>query len=177
MASKRRQPPDRQDLVERVLLAGRRVGHAAVLFHTRVAEHFELGPADLKALDIVERHGQITPADLAAEIGFAPASVTAMVDRLEVKELLRRVPHPTDGRRLLVEFHPSAMERMIPLYDEFVRSLHEMLSDYDERELAFIERIYNETADRQLAAAHNLQQTSEPNPSRPRRKRRASGVA
>ncbi len=156
-----------------MLLAGRRVGHAAVSFHTGVAEHFELGPADLKALDIVERHGQITPADLAFEIGFAPASVTAMVDRLEVKKLLRRVPHPTDRRRLLVEFDPSAMAKMVPLYEGFVRSLHEMLSNYDEHELAFIERVFNDTADRQLAAAQNLHQTPGSEPSRPRRTRRA----
>lgn len=95
-----------------------------------------------------------------------------MLDRLEAKKLLRRVPHPTDGRRLLVEFDPSALEKMIPLYEEFVRSLHDMLSNYDERELAFIERVYNDTADRQLAAAHNLQ-PSVPNHSRRRRTRSA----
>jgi DNA-binding MarR family transcriptional regulator len=150
---------ERRQLIDRVLLAGRRNANAATTFHTRVAERLDLGPADLKALDIVERHGRITPADLAAEIGLAPASVTAMVDRMEAKHLLRRVPHPTDGRRLLVEFHPSAMHRLTPLYDELLRSFRKMLADYDDDELAFIERIYGDTADRQLAAAEHLDLT------------------
>lgn len=174
VATKRGQPRSRDELIDGVLLAGRRVGQAAVLFHTKVAEQFGLGPADLKALDIVERQGQITPADLAEAMGFAPASVTAMVDRLEAKQLLRRVPHPTDGRRLLVEFDPSAMRRMMPLYEGFVRSLHEMLSSYTDRELAFVERIYNDTADRQLAAAHDLQTSPAPESSTPRRTKRSS---
>jgi DNA-binding MarR family transcriptional regulator len=176
VAPKEGQKLSRKELIEGVLLAGRRVGHAAALFHAKVAEHLDLGPTDLKALDIVERHGQITPADLAAEIGFTPASVTAVLDRLEAKRLLRRVPHPTDGRRLLVEFDPSAMERMVPLYDELVRALHEMLSNYNERELAFIERVYSETADRQLAAAQNLSRIPAPKPSQPRPARRTGGA-
>jgi DNA-binding MarR family transcriptional regulator len=159
MASRQRKR-SRKELVDDVLLAGRRVGDAASLFHAKVAEHLDLGPTDLKALDIVERRGQITPADLADEIGFAPASVTAMLDRLEDKKLLRRVPHPTDGRRLLVEFDPSALDQMAPLYEGFVRSLHDMLADYNDRELAFIERIFNATADRQLDAANSLQPSS-----------------
>jgi DNA-binding MarR family transcriptional regulator len=146
-------------MLERVLLAGRRMSNAAVAFHTEVAERLGLGPADLKALDIVERQGRITPADLAAEVGLAPASVTAMVDRMEAKQLLRRVPHPTDGRRLLVELHPRAMNMLTPLYDELVRSLHEMLSQFDDDELAVVERVYDATADRQLAAAERLGQT------------------
>jgi len=148
--------PTRDELIDAVLLAGRRVGQAAVLFHTRVAEHFGLGPADLKTLDLIERRGQITPADLAREMGLAPASVTAVLDRLERKHLLRRVPHPSDGRRLLVEFDPAAMDRMTPLYEGFVRSLHDMLSKYSDAELAFIERVYNEVADRQIAAANDI---------------------
>ena len=143
-------------LVDAVLQAGRRLGAAAVIFHTRVAESFGLGPTDMKALDLIERSGPLTPSELGERMGFAPASVTAILDRLEAKRFLRRLPHPSDGRRLLVEFDPSAFARLAPMYEGLVTSLEEMLAGYDDTELELIARAFSETADRQLAAALQL---------------------
>ena len=78
-----------------MLFAGRRVGQAAVLFHTKVAAHFGLGPPDIKALDLIERQTRIAPSELAQQLGLAPASVTAMINRLESKRLIRRIAHAT----------------------------------------------------------------------------------
>lgn len=153
----------RAELEQAVLDAGRLVGRAAVVYHSKVAERFGLGATDMKALDLIQSSGPLTPADLAERLGFAPASVTAMLDRLEAKGLLRRVPHPSDGRRLLVEFHPDAVTLLGPVYEAFFTSLREMLSGYDDRELAVMERAFNDVAQRQLAAAHQL----DVDPSRP----------
>ena len=146
----------RSELEQAVLEMGRLVSRAAVIYHSKVAERFGLGATDMKALDLIQASGPITPADLAERLGFAPASVTAMMDRLEAKGLLRRVPHPSDGRRLLVEFHPGAMAVLAPVYEPFFTSLQEMLTGYDDRELAVIERAFNDVAQRQLAAASQL---------------------
>jgi DNA-binding MarR family transcriptional regulator len=146
----------RDDLLDGVLFAGRRIGQAAVLFHTKVAAHFGLGPADVKALDLIERQDRLAPSELAQQLGLAPASVTAMIDRLELKGLLRRVAHPTDGRRFFVEFDPSARELMAPLYVGFMTSLNEMYAGYTDKELALIARVFNEAADRQIAAANTI---------------------
>jgi len=62
-------------------------------------------------------------------MGFAKASVTAMVDRLEAKRLLRRMPHPKDGRSHLVEFDPAAVDSLAPVYGPFFESLAEMVED------------------------------------------------
>ncbi len=127
-----------------------------MLYHSKVAAHFGLGATDMKALDLIQSRGPLTPADLAEHMGFAPASVTAMMDRLEAKGLLRRVPHPSDGRRLLVEFDPRATELLAPVYGPFFASLEEMLTNYDDAELAVIARAFTDVAERQLAAANDL---------------------
>jgi DNA-binding MarR family transcriptional regulator len=152
----RRRSTSRSELEQSVLDAGRRVGQAAVLYHSKVSAHFGLGATDMKALDLVQSHGPLTPADLARHLGFTPASVTAMLDRLEAKRLLRRVPHPSDGRRRLVEFDPEAMARLQPVYAPFFTSLHEMLAAYTDAELAAIDRAFRDVADRQFAAAAEL---------------------
>jgi DNA-binding MarR family transcriptional regulator len=139
-----------------MLDAGRRIGRAAIVFHGKVAEQFGLGPTDMKALDLLQVDGPLTPADLGEQLGFAPASVTAIVDRLENKRLVRRTPHPSDGRRLLIEFDPSAMSMLVPLYAPFFQSLSEMLGEYDTDELILVTRAFDDIAERQMAAARSI---------------------
>ena len=146
----------RAELIDDVLQAGRQLGAAAVIFHTKVAECFGLGATDMKALDLIQRAGPLTPSELGEQMGFAPASVTAIIDRLEAKHFLRRRPHPSDGRRLLVEFDRSAFERLAPMYEGFVTSLLEMLEDYSDTELELIARAFSDAAARQHIAARAL---------------------
>jgi DNA-binding MarR family transcriptional regulator len=152
----KRRSTTRPGLEQSVLDAGRRVSQAAVLYHSAVAAHFGLGATDMKALDLIQQSGPMTPADLADRLGFTPASVTALLDRLEAKTLLRRVPHPSDGRRRLVEFDPEAMTRLEPVYGPFFASLQEMLAAYTDADLAVIDRAFRDIADRQFAAARRL---------------------
>jgi DNA-binding MarR family transcriptional regulator len=44
-----------------------------------------------------------TPSELAHELGLAPTTLSAMIDRLVQKGQIRRVPHPDDGRSYLLE--------------------------------------------------------------------------
>lgn len=44
-----------------------------------------------------------TPSQLATELGLAPTTLSAMIDRLVQKGQIRRVPHPDDGRSYLLE--------------------------------------------------------------------------
>ncbi|MFB3977927.1 MarR family winged helix-turn-helix transcriptional regulator [Microbacterium proteolyticum] len=44
----------------------------------------------------------VTPADLARHLGVSTASITALLDRLERSDHVRRERHPTDRRKVLV---------------------------------------------------------------------------
>ncbi|MFG1953463.1 MarR family winged helix-turn-helix transcriptional regulator [Micromonospora sp. NPDC048830] len=52
---------------------------------------------------LVGRRGRAAPTDLAADLGLAPASVTARVDALLRRGLVRRIPSTVDRRRVDVE--------------------------------------------------------------------------
>lgn len=110
----------------------------------------------MKALDVIQTEGPMTPSDLADLMGFARPSVTAMIDRLETKQLLRRVPNPTDGRSLLVEFDPAAVNVLAPVYGPFFESLAEMVENYTIAELALMARAFDDVATRQKVAADHL---------------------
>jgi DNA-binding MarR family transcriptional regulator len=56
----------------------------------------------LAALATVERHGPLTPGELAAAERVQPPSMTRVVTSLQDAGLLQRAPHPTDGRQALL---------------------------------------------------------------------------
>jgi DNA-binding MarR family transcriptional regulator len=147
---------DRERLLAELLDAGREHSTAVVLFHSAMAAASGLTPTESKALELIQRGGGITPAELARLSGLAPASVTALLDRLEHKGVARRAPHPTDGRRFLVEIDPAHAERSRALFDEFVASVRELAAGYDDDQLATITGFLRGAAERQLRSTHRL---------------------
>src|SRR5262249_37287290 len=69
------------------------------MFHGAVAARFRLTATDLKTLDILQRQGTRSAGELAAHTGLATPSVTALIDRLEAKGLIRRVRGPRSAAR------------------------------------------------------------------------------
>jgi len=57
----------------------------------------------LMLLNLANRHGPYRLTELAAKIEVKPSAVTVMVDRLEKRGFVRRVPAPGDRRAVLVE--------------------------------------------------------------------------
>lgn len=146
----------RADLVEQVLLAGRTLSTAAVLFHTALAEKQGLTASDMKALDLIARTGPLTAGQLSEQSGLAPASVTGLIGRLEAKGAARRVAHPGDGRKVLIEFDPQFARNNMPLFDDLVRLLRDQCDDYDDAQLATIAGYLSEAAARQMDATRML---------------------
>jgi DNA-binding MarR family transcriptional regulator len=146
----------RPELVQDMLLAGRELSTAAVMFHTAVGEAAGLSVTETKALEVITRSGPVTPADLARLSGLAPASVTALLDRLERKGVARRTPHPTDGRRFLVEIDPGHMARSQIVFTDLVLQLKELAEEFDDDELAAVVRFLHGAAARQLDATRKL---------------------
>ncbi len=62
----------------------------------------ELGPALLAALGTIERHGPVTPSELADLEGVKRPTATRMIARLEAEGLIERTRDPGDGRSSLV---------------------------------------------------------------------------
>src|SRR3954454_11506515 len=61
-----------------------------------------LSPTLLAALATIERHGPITPSDLAAAERVQRPTATRVITRLEEQDLAERRDDPQDGRSCLV---------------------------------------------------------------------------
>jgi DNA-binding MarR family transcriptional regulator len=71
----------------------------------RAATDLSLG--QLAALRTLERHGPMTPSELAAHEKVQPPSMTRILARLEEIGYLTRTPDPTDRRQVVVAASPA----------------------------------------------------------------------
>jgi DNA-binding MarR family transcriptional regulator len=78
-------------------LRNQRVDHSVTLTH-------------LAALSTLERHGAMSPGELAGHERVQPPSMTRVVVALEGMGLVTRSPHPTDGRQVVIDLTPAAEE-------------------------------------------------------------------
>jgi DNA-binding MarR family transcriptional regulator len=78
----------------------------------RMRADTSLGLGQLAALGTLDRHGPMTPGELAAHERVQPPSMTRIVKALEETGYLTRTPHPTDGRQVVLALTPDG-ERML----------------------------------------------------------------
>ena len=64
----------------------------------------------LAALATLERHGPLTPGELAAAERVTPPSMTRIAASLEAGGLATRTDHPTDGRQVLLAVSPAGSD-------------------------------------------------------------------
>jgi DNA-binding MarR family transcriptional regulator len=114
-------------------------------------------PAEEKALDLLERSGPLTAGELARQTGLAPASVTGLINRLELKGFARRIQNPGDRRSILVEVDVERLyARVAPLFADWVRSLQELYAGYSDEQLEVILHFLTEAARRQQEATARI---------------------
>ncbi|MEV0296300.1 MarR family transcriptional regulator [Nocardia sp. NPDC050710] len=149
--------PRRAEVIAALDEAGRESSTVTVLFHNAVAARRGLGGTDTKSIELLIRHGPLTAKELAERSGLAPASVTGLVDRLAQRGYVRRVPHPTDKRRVVIELCADAVfGELAPLYDDWAADVHEFYREFSTEELEVVTRFLVGATVRQRAAAVRL---------------------
>jgi DNA-binding MarR family transcriptional regulator len=65
--------------------------------------------SQLAALATLERHGALSPGELAAHEKISPPSTTRLIAALESAGLVVRTAHPTDGRQVSLAVSPAGV--------------------------------------------------------------------
>jgi len=79
--------------------------HAITRLNRRVRQARPVGDltlTQLSALTSLELAGALTPRELADAERVQPPTMTRIVAKLEERGLVRRTPHPTDGRQVIL---------------------------------------------------------------------------
>lgn len=131
-------------------------GNQTAVHQMDEAAHRALGinATDGRCLDIVDRRGTISAGQLASEAGLTTGAVTAVLDRLEKRELVRRVADPDDRRRTLVEVTEKQRREAGRLYfplKAMADPWFESLSEDDIRLLVAFNRVSREVNEKRAA--------------------------
>src|SRR5919197_5454038 len=100
----------------------------------------ELSPSMTAALSTVERHGPMTPSELAARERIQRPTATRVIARLAEEGLVERTPDPNDGRSSLVAATPAARALLAELRTRKTAFLAERLERLDPDERAVLDR-------------------------------------
>ncbi|HEU0257130.1 MAG TPA: MarR family transcriptional regulator [Microbacteriaceae bacterium] len=97
-----------------------------------------LTPTRLTALVSLEKTGPVRPGQLARGLGISAASMSRLLEALQVGGWVRRQPDPDDQRASLVGLSPDGTERLGKLRQEGTTELSDSLDHLDAAERAAI---------------------------------------
>ena len=83
-------------------------------FRTQL-EVLDVTPVQYAVLDTLWKEDNLTPSQIAGSISLDSSTVTGILDRLENKNLVKRMPDPTDRRAVRVTLTNNGRELEEPL--------------------------------------------------------------
>jgi DNA-binding MarR family transcriptional regulator len=105
-----------------LILAGER-------YRIAVATHLDLTVNESRAISHLMARGPMGQTDLATALGLTTSSTTTLVDRLEERGMVARVPDPHDRRRSTVEIPDSGVRRLSEVRDWMPHAFDALGSD------------------------------------------------
>ena len=121
-----------------VALAMRDFDSSLDLLDHAVAAALGIGRTDLRAMELISRDGPKTAGDIATALGLTSGAVTALIDRMEKSDLLRRTRSTTDRRQVLVELTLHARRREAAIFGPLARESARALKRFSGAERAVI---------------------------------------
>ncbi len=115
---------------------------------SELVQPFGLSPASGLVLSILaDSESPLPPNQIADRLIISRATVTGLIDSLEQREYVRRLPHPSDRRMLLIE--PTEKGRQIadafrPIVHQHQKVWMEVLDEKEQEQLIdFLKRLQN----------------------------------
>ena len=134
----------------------RELANQLSLFTHRVAKRVELNDLDLDCLDLIGRHGPLSPSDIARRAGLHPATVTGILDRLERGGWIARRRDGQDRRAVAVMALRTRNRELLGLFAGMNAAMDEICADYSADELELIAQFLRRTAEAGRESAGEL---------------------
>jgi DNA-binding MarR family transcriptional regulator len=117
------------------------------LLNHQVGAHVDLKDVDFECLDVISRHGPLSPSALARRAGLHPATMTGILDRLERAGWVARERDPSDRRAVVVRALRDRSKEVFRLYSGMHTSMDGICAGYGEAELELLADFLRRTAD------------------------------
>ncbi len=133
------------DRTDMSLIALRRILRATELYGRDLARAAGLTAVQVRVLQVIAETGRTTPTAIANRMGVSQATVSALIDRLEAKGLVRRARSDTDRRQTnltLTDAGTEALSRAPDALQQRYVKRFEALPDWEQSMIvAALERV------------------------------------
>jgi len=126
------------------------------LLNHQVSAHLGFKDIDLDCLNLIDRHGPLSPSALARHAGLHPATLTGVLDRLERGGWVARERDPSDRRAVVVRALHDRYAELMRLYSGMNRSMNQICAGYGDTELELLADFLHRTAEAGQVAAEAL---------------------
>jgi DNA-binding MarR family transcriptional regulator len=128
----------RSELPHALAEAMRENAGRGVVLHQAIADHFGLGPTDLKCLDLARHEPELTAGRLAELTGMSTSAITAVIDRLERSGFVERCRDAADRRKVLVRSTGRHEVALGEIFGRVESTFTAIADEYDDDQLALI---------------------------------------
>ena len=130
---------------------------SAVLRHAAAtAKRMGLEASELAALEHLQAAGAINQKRLGERLSRSPGAVTAMIDRLEKRGYVERIPNPEDRRSALVLITKAGLEASLRHLWPYIEDMKGVEEGFSEKERAVIARFLKAAAQATHQAAEGV---------------------
>jgi DNA-binding MarR family transcriptional regulator len=114
---------------------------SAVLRHAAAtAKRMGLAASELAALEHLQAAGAINQKRLGERLSMSPGAITAMIDRLERRGYVERIPNPEDRRSALVKITKAGLEESLRHLWPYIEDMKNVEEGFSEEERAVVAR-------------------------------------
>ena len=96
-----------KDEIENIVCAIRQLVRTASSDSLDIVRSLKLTPSQSKILKCVHKQGPCSSAQLSRLLSLSPSNITGIVDRLQLKGLVKRVPKLGDRRVAIIKLTPA----------------------------------------------------------------------
>ena len=115
-----------------------------------------LETSELAALEHLQVAGPMTQKRLVERLSMSPGAVTSMIDRLEARGYVERMPNPEDRRSALVLITKAGLEESLRHLWPYIEDMKSLEEGFSEEERAVITRFLREAAQATHRAAEGV---------------------
>ena len=111
-------------------------------FYARILLQVGLTLPQYALLSQLTQAGRLPMTEISEKLHISKPAVTHLVDRLEKKKCLKRVPHPKDRRIYLLKLEPKGERMVRRIQSEVLDLILKTLKPFKAHERKTIERFY-----------------------------------
>lgn len=152
------------ETLEKLMRELRQCNGLGASFFRVAAAQTGMAVTDIQVLDLLDVIGSSTAGQLAEFTGLTTGAITRILDRLEKAELVQRERDPGDGRKVIVRLARDTddMHKMRSILSSVGAASKEVVSRYDEEQIAFLLEFLTHSNRQALQKLVQLQQEWSP---------------